>query len=53
MNAFMILSLICITTGCMLVVIDQHYYHRTTIVLLEKKIQSDYEAEAGNGILYL
>lgn len=29
----------------MLLVIDQHYYHKMTIALLEKKIKDDYEIE--------
>ena len=45
MNSILIMSLMFLTTGCMLLVIDQHYYHKMTIALLEKKMKDDYEIE--------
>jgi len=40
------LSFIYLATGCMLVVIDHHYYHKATIALLEKQISTEQEKEA-------
>lgn len=28
--------------SCMVLVVDHHYYHRATIVALEKKMQTEY-----------